>query len=119
MLRWLIDLFKLGLQRPLSAHDVYKNLNANDAAKLTEKFNTAWETELAHSAKRKPHIFNVIWKVCISKIIGFSFLYSTIDIFLRWVEIAYFVVVFFLIEFSNETFVHNYTGLPNANVQAA
>lgn len=86
--RYLIDLFELGLKKPLTVHDVYKNLSANDAAKLTEKFNSAWETELAHSAKRKPHIFNVIWKVCLSKIIGFSFLYSTIDIFLRCVEIA-------------------------------
>lgn len=86
--RYLIDLFKLGLKKPLTAHDMYKNLNAIDAAKLTEKFNSEWETELAHSAKRKPHIFNVIWKVCISKIIGFSFLYSTIDIFLRCVGIT-------------------------------
>ncbi|XP_031633880.1 probable multidrug resistance-associated protein lethal(2)03659 [Contarinia nasturtii] len=79
---WLTDLFKLGLHKPLVASDIYKNLHANDSVKLTQKFNECWEEEKNHG-KKNPRIKHIIWKLCVSKIIGFSFIYSLVDIFLR------------------------------------
>lgn len=80
--RWLKDLFRLGLQKSLSPHDVYTNLKENDAAMLTDRLQTEWKKEINREG-RKPRILNVIWRVFVSKIIGFSFLYSILDIFLR------------------------------------
>lgn len=74
------------MQKPLSARDIYKNLKENDAAALAQRFDAEWTAEKSHGAKRKPHIFNVIWRVCISKVIGFSFLYSLLDILLKCVD---------------------------------
>lgn len=73
---------KLGLRKPLTPHDVYKNLDANDAARLTEKFQTEWKNE-KNRKTQNPKIVNIIWKVFVSKIIGFSFLYSIVDTCLK------------------------------------
>lgn len=75
-------MFKLGLRKSLTPHDVYTNLRANDAARLTEKFQTEWKYE-KNRKTLKPTILNVIWKVFVSKIIGFSFLYSIVDTCLK------------------------------------
>lgn len=75
-------MFKLGLERPLSEHDIYRNLKSNDAATLTDHFELEWKKE-KNREKQKPHFVSVIWTVCVSKIIGFSVLYSVLDIVLR------------------------------------
>lgn len=80
--RWLKDLFGLGLKRPLNAQDMYQNLSENDASKLADQFEVDWKAE-KYRMKGKPRILNVIWRVCVSKMIGFSFLYSAFDIILK------------------------------------
>lgn len=65
---------------------MYLNLNENDASKLADQFEVDWKEE-KYRIKGKPRILNVIWRVCVSKMIGFSFLYSVFDIILKWVEI--------------------------------
>lgn len=78
--RWLKDLFKSGLKKPLTEHEIYTNLNKNDSARLTDLFEQEWEKE---KRSKKPRLLNVIWKICVSKIIAFSCIYSAIDIGLR------------------------------------
>lgn len=80
--RWLKDLFKLGLRKSLDARDIYNNLKANDSAHLKVIFEEKWEKEKKR-IKGKPRIFNVLWKISMSKILGISFLYSLVDILLR------------------------------------
>lgn len=80
--RWLKNLFRAGLQKPLESKDIYRNLESNGSALLMDKFEKCWSTELSR-ADKKPSLRNVIWKTCVSKFIGWSFLYSAIDIFLR------------------------------------
>ncbi|XP_055302412.1 probable multidrug resistance-associated protein lethal(2)03659 [Sitodiplosis mosellana] len=82
---WLKDLFKLGLRKSLDACDIYDNLKENDSAGLKVDFEDKWEKEKKRE-KRKPRILNVIWRISLSKTLGFSVLYSLIDILLRVVQ---------------------------------
>lgn len=78
--RWLKDLLKLGLEKPIDTQDVYKNLKQHDAARITDRFNELWQNE---SNQKRPRIFNVIRKMFINKVIGLSILYSIVDIISR------------------------------------
>lgn len=80
--RWLKDLFRLGMRRSLNARDIYKNLRANDAAMLADTFQVAWTAEIGKQ-RGAPRIWHVIWAKCVSKVIGYSFLYSALDILCR------------------------------------
>lgn len=78
--RWLKDLLKSGLEKPIDTQDVYKNLKQNNAAQITDRFNELWQQELR---QKRPRIFNVIRKMFINKVIGLSILYSAVDIISR------------------------------------
>lgn len=80
--RWLKDLFQLGLHKTLEKSDIYRNLKMNDSAKLKINFAQKWEEE-KRQRKNNAKLSNVIWQIWLSKMIGFSFLYSIVDIFLR------------------------------------
>lgn len=79
--RWLKDLFKLGLKKPLDTQDIYKNLIQHDSARMTKQFDELWEHE---KYSKRPRIFNVIRKMYINKVIGLSILYSMLDILSRY-----------------------------------
>lgn len=79
--RWLKDLLKLGLEKPIDTQDVYKNLKQHDAAQITDRFNELWQNEISN--QKRPRIFNVIRKMFINRIIGLSILYSIVDIISR------------------------------------
>lgn len=78
--RWLNDIFKLGLRRPIEEKDIYKTLNGHESKQLTDKFSTVWETE---KTTMKPNILRVIQKIYIKKILSASLLYTIFDIFSR------------------------------------
>lgn len=93
--RWLKDLFRLGLKKPLDTQDIYKNLSQHDSARLTEAFNEEWEQE---KCRKRPRLLNVIRKIYINKLIGLSFLLSAVDIASRyWDEFLHFHNAFFII----------------------
>lgn len=89
----------MGLRKPIEAHDIYRNLTINDSAKLKEVFATKWEEEKSQR-KDKAKISNVIWKIWLSKIIGYSFLYSITDIILRYFKRIFnifpYITIFYL-----------------------
>lgn len=78
--RWLKDLLKLGLEKPIDTQDVYKNLKHHDAAQITDRFTELWQIE---SNQKRPRIFNVIRKMFINRVIVLSILYSIVDIVSR------------------------------------
>lgn len=79
--RWLKDLFKLGLQRPLEEGDIYQTLQAHECSKLSARFSELWEQE---KEKKTPRLFNVIRKIYAKKIIGISVLFTAIDAISRY-----------------------------------
>lgn len=82
-LRWLNDLFKLGMQRSLDMSDIYKTLNEHKSGPLVEHFERLWNEE---TKKKRPRLFNVIRKIYAKKIIGVSILFTIIDAISRCVE---------------------------------
>lgn len=103
--RWLKDLFRLGLKKPLDTQDIYKNLSQHDSARLTEAFNEEWEQE---KCRKRPRLLNVIRKIYIHKLIGLSFLLSAVDIASRyWDKFLHFHNAFFSIFGLFNTFAIN------------
>lgn len=79
--RWLKDLYKLGLTKPIDTQDIYKNLAQHDSARLTDKFNELWDQQ---KCQKRPRLFSVIRKIFIHKIIALSLLLSAVDIASRY-----------------------------------
>lgn len=81
--RWLKDLFKLGLQRPIENEDIYRTLQEHESTKLSDRFETLWNEE---RKKKRPHLFTVIRQLYAKKIIGVSILFTAIDAISRYVR---------------------------------
>lgn len=80
--RWLKDLFKLGLQRPIENEDIYRTLKEHECTRLSDHFETLWDEE---RKKRQPRLLTVIRQVYAKKIIGISILFTAIDAISRYV----------------------------------
>lgn len=97
--RWLKDLFKLGLQRPIENEDIYRTLKEHECTRLSDRFETLWNEE---RKKQRPHLFTVIRQVYAKKIIGISILFTAIDAISRCVFVCaidvlpIFIYLFFL-----------------------
>lgn len=79
-LRWLKDLFKLGLERPIEEKDIYQTLPEHESERLLNVFSAEWEKE---RERKRPSLFNVIFRVFVKKILLLSVCYSFLDTTLR------------------------------------
>lgn len=82
--RWMKDLFRLGLKRPIEISDIYQNLSAHDSARLATRFDKLWSEEKKTS---RPRIFTVIAKLYWVQIISLSIGFAAVDIISRWVRL--------------------------------
>lgn len=81
--RWLKDLFKLGLSRPIEEGDIYKTLKAHESKKLSENFAALWVEE---QKNEKPSLFRVMRKMYAKKILGIGIFFSFVDSLSRWLN---------------------------------
>lgn len=81
--RWLKDLFKLGLSRPIDEKDIYKTLKAHESKKLSENFAALWTEEQKND---KPSLFRVMRKMYAKKILGIGMFFTFVDSLSRYVN---------------------------------
>lgn len=74
--RWLKDLFRQGLSRPIEQNDIYSTLKVHESQRLSDHFSTLWNLE---KLKKKPNLFRVMSRIYAKKILGLGILYTIID----------------------------------------
>lgn len=79
-IRWLKDLFKLGLKRPIEEEDIYATLKNHKSSLLEAQFTRLWSEELK---KKHPRFLTVILKCFGAKIFGFGIIYTSLDTLMR------------------------------------
>lgn len=55
---WIRNIFKIGLQRPITVSDVYEPLSCHESEKISEKFQTLWDKEVK---KKEPSVLSMIY----------------------------------------------------------
>lgn len=80
-LRWLLDLIKLGLKRPIEIEDIYHTLKSHESKFLTDAFSVRWNRECM--TKKKTKLMNVLRKIYAKRVIGVSILYTLFNISIR------------------------------------
>lgn len=76
-LRWLKDLFKIGLSRQVKEDDMYTCVKRQKSENVSQKFQMLWEEELT---KPKPSLMRVIMKIYGYKVIFVGILFSIIEL---------------------------------------
>ncbi|XP_017844947.1 multidrug resistance-associated protein 4 [Drosophila busckii] len=73
---WTRDLFKRGLEAPLTEEDLYQNRKTLDSERLTKQFSTLWNDELKRS---NPSVVRVLWRAYGSFCLTLSAILTTLD----------------------------------------
>lgn len=76
MIRWLRDLFKIGLAKEINEDDLYKVSNNHDSRKVSKKFEMLWEKE---TLKESPSLVKVTLKCFWYKVMVVGFFFSVFD----------------------------------------
>ncbi|XP_055848004.1 probable multidrug resistance-associated protein lethal(2)03659 [Episyrphus balteatus] len=73
---WMKDLFRRGLQGPLTDEELYEHKKDLGSERVTEIFGRLWEDE---KLKKKPSIVKLIFRVYGSKFVPLGFFYSVLE----------------------------------------
>lgn len=79
--RWLNDLFKLGLKRPIVESDVYESLKSHDSKRMTDKLTAVWHKE--KELKNRPSFLQALWQIYALRVLLSSITYTVFDVFTR------------------------------------
>lgn len=78
--RWLNNLFKLGLKRPIEEGDIYETLKSHESKRLADEFTILWENE---KLSARPSFLNVLYRIYAKKVLLISLIYTAFDVFVR------------------------------------
>lgn len=77
----MLDIFKLGLKRPIEENDIYEALPEHQSSKLSEKFTKLWDDELKRS---KPSVLRLLLRGFGWHCIGGGLLYCVAEAVTRY-----------------------------------
>lgn len=80
MNRWLRNLFRLGLKRPIEQNDIYETIPTHDSKFLTDQLANEWQNECA---KEKPSLLRAIWRIHAKKVLLLGLFYTVVDSCIR------------------------------------
>lgn len=75
--RWLLDIFKIGLNRQVKEEDMYECVRSQKSEVISANFQLLWELEMS---KAKPSLLKVIMKIYGAKVILVGALFSIIEL---------------------------------------
>lgn len=79
--RWLNDLFKLGLKRPIVEGDIYESLKSHDSKRMTDELTAVWHKE--KKTKVRPSFLHALWQIYAARVLLPSITYTVLDVFTR------------------------------------
>lgn len=86
--RWLHDLLRLGLKRPIVNDDIYRTLKSHESKTLTDTFSERWNHKCRN--KNKPKLSRVLRQIYAKRVIGVSFIYTILSIAIRYLKCCHF-----------------------------
>lgn len=81
LFRWLHDLLKLGLKRPIECGDIYQTLESHRSKVLTDTFSARWNRDCMK--KKKPKLTRILQHIYAKRVIGVSILYTILNTSIR------------------------------------
>lgn len=73
---WIRNIFKIGLQRPISASDVFEPLSSHRSEKIGQKFSSLWAQELE---KKEPSVLRMIYRAYGTGIVFVGLTFSLLE----------------------------------------
>lgn len=79
--RWLKDLIRLGMKRPIDEDDIYESLESLDSKRSTDEFSKVWQEE--KKTRRQPSLLRALWRIYGNRILWPSIIYTILDASIR------------------------------------